>query len=372
VACPRVPLHVMDDRVATRSPCAGARVVDHGRRAWLRLSAAGLLCGAFPFPSGAARTDDAHVNLYVDDALAAYGFPEGHPFGIDRQAAFLRVAHDQGLAARATLRGSRAATREELVRFHREGYVERVATAEARGLFTLDHGDTPVFPGVYRAAAHVVGAALDGVQRIMTGECRRTLQPIGGLHHAGRGHAAGFCVFNDIGVVIETLRRVHGVRRIAYIDIDVHHGDGVFHAFEDDPDLILADVHQDGATLYPGTGAAQETGKGAARGTKHNVELAPGAGDQEFLDAWPGVEAHLERFAPEFFLFQCGADGLGGDPLAGLAYTPAVHSHAARRLVGLADRLAAGRLMAFGGGGYDRKNLALAWSAVLEALLDAG
>ncbi len=312
------------------------------------------------------------VNLYVDDALAAYGFPEGHPFGTDRQGAFLRAARSQGLVTQATVRGARAATREELARFHSDAYVERVATAEARGLQALDYGDTPVFPGVYRAAAHVVGAALDGLEQIMSGPCRRSLQPIGGLHHAGRGHAAGFCVFNDLGVVIETLREVHGVRRVAYLDIDVHHGDGVFYAFEGDPDLIFADVHQDGATLYPGTGGEHETGKGAARGSKLNVELAPGAGDREFLAAWPRVEAHLEQFEPEFFVFQCGADGLAGDALARLTYTPAVHAHAARRLVALAERFAQGRVMAFGGGGYSQANLARAWSAVLRELLQAG
>lgn len=360
-----------EDPVVLGSPRDCGRAIDRRRRALLKLSAAGILLGASPLRAGAAMTDERCVNLYVDDALAAYGFPDGHPFGTDRQAVFLREAREQGLAAQATLRGSRAATREELTRFHGDAYVERVATAEARGLYALDYGDTPVFPGVYRAAAHVVGAALDGLEQIMSGACRRSLQPVGGLHHAGRAHAAGFCVFNDLGVVIETLRKVHGVRRVGYLDIDVHHGDGVYYAFEDDPDLIFADVHQDGATLYPGTGGEHETGKGAARGTKLNIALAPRAGDREFLAAWPRVEAHLARFEPEFFVFQCGADGLAGDALARLMYTPAVHAHAAERLVALADRFAQGRVMAFGGGGYNRANLARAWSAVLRALLEA-
>ena len=175
------------------------------------------------------------VNLYVDDNLAAYGFPDGHPLGIDRQGAFLREAGKQGLIARTTRRAAREALRDELVRFHSDSYVERVFTAEEAGLRLLDDGDTPVFPGVYHASAHVVGAALDGLEQVMEGHCLRSLQPIGGLHHAARTHAAGFCVFNDLGVVIETLRRVYKVRRIGYLDIDVHHGDGVFYAFEDDP-----------------------------------------------------------------------------------------------------------------------------------------
>ena len=358
--------------MALRSPRSGARTVDHRRRALLRMSAAGILLGTWPLPAGAARKGDRRVNLYVDDALAAYGFPAGHPFGIDRQAAFLREARGQGLVAQTTTRGSRAATREELARFHLDHYITRVATAEELGLTVLDSGDTPVFPDVYRSSAHVVGAALDGLDQIMKGECLRTMQPIGGLHHAGRGHAAGFCVFNDLGVVIETLRRDYGVKRIAYLDIDVHHGDGVFYSFEDDPELIFADVHQDGRTLYPGTGREHETGKGAARGTKLNIELAPGSGDREFLQAWPRVEAHFEQFQPQFFVFQCGADGLDGDPLAQLAYTPAVHAHATLQLMRLADRFSEGRIMAFGGGGYNRSSLAHAWSGVLRALLSRG
>jgi acetoin utilization protein AcuC len=214
----------------------------------------------------------------------------------------------------------------------------------------------------------VVGSALDGLERIMAGECVRTFQPIGGLHHARRDHAAGFCVFNDLGVVIETLRSRYGIGRVAYVDIDVHHGDGIFYAFEDDPDLIFADIHEDGNHLYPGTGREDETGTGAAKGTKLNIPLAPRSGDREFMQVWRRVVAHLTRFEPEFVVFQCGADGLKGDPLAHLEYSPATHAHAAHSLVQIARRFSKGRLMAFGGGGYDRNNLAKAWSAVLRAI----
>jgi len=342
---------------------------DPARRDLLRLWASGVLLATAYRPSVCAREADMKVNLYADAVLAAYGFPEGHPLGIDRQGAFLLEAETQGLSARAVRRNGRAATRAEIERFHTPDYVSLVATAEERGIALLDQGDTPVFPGIYATSAYIVGAALAGLQQVMTGECLRTFQPIGGLHHAGRGHAAGFCVFNDPGVLIETLRSEYDVKRVAYIDIDVHHGDGVFYAFEDDPDLILADIHQDGRTLYPGTGHAGETGNGAAAGTKLNIALPPRSGDSEFLQSWSRVEAHLERFEPEFFVFQCGADGLRGDPLAELEYSPAVHAHAARSLRGMADKFASGRLMAFGGGGYHRPNLAQAWTAVLRELV---
>jgi len=309
--------------------------------------------------------------LYCGEALGRYGFPDGHPLGEDRQGAFLREAVARGLDKEVSIGAPRRAARAEIERFHTSDYVDRVQHAEARAVEFLDNGDTPVFPGVYEAAATVVGSALDGLSRIMTAEYSRSFQPIGGLHHARRDGAAGFCVFNDLGVVIDTLRSEYGVQRVAYVDIDVHHGDGVFYAYEHDADLIFADIHEDGRYLYPGTGAAHETGRGKAKGTKLNIPLAPGDGDEAFFAAWPWVLAHLRQFEPQFLLLQCGADGLEGDPLAHLRYSPQVHALATRSLCHLAGEYAAGRLMAFGGGGYDRNNLAQAWCAVLRELARA-
>lgn len=342
---------------------------DAGRRRFASsLLAAGAVTVAAPLLR-AATPMKPHACLVQGEALARYGFPMGHPLGVDRQGAFMREAARQGLDARVTMQAPQVATREQIERFHTRAHVERVLNAERDGLEYLDNGDTPVFPGVYEAGATVVGSALDSLRRVMSGECLRSFQPIGGLHHARRESSAGFCVFNDLGVVIETLRSAYGVRRIAYVDIDVHHGDGVFYPYEDDPDLVFADIHEDYRSLYPGTGRPDETGRGAARGTKLNINLPSGAGDAEFLAAWPDVVAHLRRFEPRFVLFQCGADGLDGDPLARLRYTPQVHAHAARSLVHLAGEYSAGRLMAFGGGGYDRDNLARAWCAVLRELV---
>jgi acetoin utilization protein AcuC len=315
---------------------------------------------------GAAAATDAC--LFVGEALARYGFPNGHPLGADRQGAFLKEAGQRGLLTKVRACAPRIATNEEIGRFHTQSHIGKVMHAERDKLTFLDNGDTPVFPGVFEASAYVVGAALDGLERVMQGKCSRSFQPIGGLHHAGRDHSAGFCVFNDLGVAIETLRRQYGIKRIAYVDIDVHHGDGIFYAYEADPDLIFADIHEDGRYLYPGTGREDETGEGAAKGTKLNIPLMPGAGDREFLQAWPRVEQHIVRFAPEFILFQCGADGLRDDPLAHLKYTPAAHAHAAKSLRGIAERFSRGRLMAFGGGGYHRGNLAQAWCAVLAEI----
>lgn len=313
----------------------------------------------------------SEVALYVDEALGSYGFPDGHPWGPDRQDAFWREAAGQGLDKSAEVCGSRAATAEEIARFHDMAHVARVRDLSDRGYGLIDHGDTPAFPGVYDASAHVVGAALEGLHRIMAGDVLRTFQPIGGLHHAARERAAGFCVFNDCGVVIDTLRSQYGLKRVAYVDIDVHHGDGLYYPYESDPDFIYADIHEDGRFLYPGTGADTERGKGAGAGLKLNIPMQPGSTDTQFQAAWERVEAHLREHKPAFILFQAGADSIAGDPLAHLQYTPGVHAHAARRLCLLANEMCGGRIMGFGGGGYNRKNLALGWCGVLDAFIRA-
>jgi acetoin utilization protein AcuC len=304
--------------------------------------------------------------LVHGDDIARYGFGEGHPFGPDRHEVFMREARAERLVDQVISLAPRLATQQELEYFHTPAFVALVRERSASGQGYLDAGDTPAWKGVFEAASSVVGATLVATEALMSGSARRAFVPIAGLHHASRSHAAGFCVFNDCGVVAEVLKRRHGLQRIAYVDIDVHHGDGVYYSFEDDPALIFADIHEDGRFLYPGTGAATETGSGAARGMKLNIPLMPGAGDDEFFEAWTRVEAHLEEHQPEFIIFQCGADSIEGDPLAHLRLTEEAHAHAARRLVDVANRHAGGRILGVGGGGYNRHNLARAWTRVLR------
>ena len=184
--------------------------------------------------------------LIAGPQIAAYGFPAGHPFGADRHDAFMRELMRSPCWPRLERRAARPATRAELEYFHTPAHLDRVMAASRAGHGFLDAGDTPAFPGVYEAAANVVGGTLTALAAILEGPLPRAFIPIAGLHHAGRDHAAGFCVFNDCGVAIEAARRHYGLTRVAYIDIDAHHGDGVFYAFEDDPDVADADVHEDG------------------------------------------------------------------------------------------------------------------------------
>ncbi len=260
------------------------------------------------------------------------------------------------------------AEREVIEQFHTARYVDFVEAASEQGHGLLDAGDTPAYPGVFEAAAAVVGGTIFALERILAGETRSAFIPIGGLHHARRDGAAGFCVFNDCGVAIEHARNHFGLERVAYVDIDAHHGDGVFYGFEDDPVAIIADTHEDGRYLYPGTGRRDETGTGPAAGTKLNIPLPPGAGDAEFLEAWDEIEAFLESHEPELYLLQCGADSIAGDPITHLQLTVEAQAHAASRLKALAEKTASGRVLAMGGGGYNRNNLARSWTRVVEAI----
>src|SRR6266853_1152763 len=236
--------------------------------------------------------------VVVSERLARYGFGDGHPFGPDRLAAFVREFDARGLDKRVRVLEPRTASDDELRSFHTAAYLEFVRERSHSGAGFLDAGDTPAFRGVYEAAAGVVGATLSAMEAIMQGESRRAFVPIAGLHHAARDRAAGFCVF---------------------------------YAFEEDAAVVFADLHEDGRYLYPGTGALEERGRGAAEGTKLNVPLPPGADDEVFARVWPHVMAHLEKFAPEFIILQCGADSLEGDPITHLRFSPRVHGRAARQ-----------------------------------------
>jgi acetoin utilization protein AcuC len=314
---------------------------------------------------------DRRVLVIADEPLGRYGFPNGHPFGPDRLAAFLTEYRARGLSQRCVAGASRAASDTELQLFHTQRHVSFVHEKSRDGQGSLDAGDTPAFRGCFEAASQVVGATLDAADALLAGKAERAFVPIAGLHHAARDGAAGFCIFNDCGVLIEKLRRECGIERVAYVDIDAHHGDGVFYAFEEDPHVVFADLHEDGQYLYPGTGRTDETGRDAASGTKLNIPLPPGADDAVFAEHWPKVLAHLERFAPQFIILQCGTDSLGGDPITHLQLTAASHARATADLCRLADRLGHGRVLALGGGGYNRGNIAQGWNAVVEALLSS-
>jgi acetoin utilization protein AcuC len=304
------------------------------------------------------------VGVLEGKELLLYSFPSPHPFTSERAQKFWDELRGKKIAVER-LQPQKAES-ELIGLFHTKEHIRYVELASKLGYGALDQGDTPAFKGVFEASQYVVGSTVSAVEKVMAGELDHAFNPVGGLHHATREASSGFCVFNDIGVSIELLRR-HGLRRILYVDIDVHHGDGVFYSYESDPELFIFDIHEDGRYLYPGTGYVDETGKGKATGTKVNVPLAPGSGDRSVVEQLPRLEEFASKASPEFIIFQCVADSLHGDPIAGLDYTPEAHRRVGALLHRLSHELCSGRIVALGGGGYVPENCANAWIAVVES-----
>ncbi|MBN4063272.1 acetoin utilization protein AcuC [Cardiobacterium sp. AH-315-I02] len=306
--------------------------------------------------------------VYLSDKLAAYGFGDEHPFGPQRHYIFEQEFYKQELDKKVDIFDAVATDQQNLELFHTHEYIQKVIEQSKFGVGYLDHGDTPAFTGMYEAACYVAGSVLDAIEQLMAAHYKTAFVPIAGLHHARRHIAAGFCVINDCGIAIETLLQKYHLQRVAYVDIDAHHGDGVFYSFEDEPRLIFADMHEDGRFLYPGTGTMSEIGKGDAADTKLNIPMPPNADDKLFFRMWPQVESFLEKHKPEFILFQCGADSIKGDPITDLQYSEKAHAYASKRLREIAERHCGGKILAMGGGGYNHDNIAKTWTAVVNAL----
>lgn len=310
------------------------------------------------------------VCVYSGDEIGRYGFGGDHPFCNTRIHAFWDEMHTQDLSFQVRLYDPVKASEEQLLLFHTHEYLTRVRQHSDSGEGMLDHGDTPAYKGVFEDACYVVGSVVDAVHKVMLGEARRAFIPIAGLHHSKPDTASGFCVFNDVAVAIRVLENTFGLERIAYVDIDAHHGDGVFYAFESDPKVIFADIHEDGRYLFPQTGFAYEVGRGEAKGRKLNIPLLPLSADSEFLMMWDKVEEFIRRWQPQIIILNCGADGLNGDPLSHLHYSARVYGKAAESLCAIAEEFCDGRIIAVGGGGYDAYGVGKAWTAVVEAFLE--
>lgn len=313
------------------------------------------------------------TSILLGDELAKYGFGQSHPLNNSRMRAFwdrfMELVPDRSLIEVAE---PIMANEETILSFHDKSYVDLVKQYSHIGSGDLDAGDTPVYKGIFEAAATVVGSSLKALETVVESrnEVQHAFNPIGGLHHAYRGNASGFCVFNDIGIAILHARKKYGLDRIAYVDIDAHHGDGVFYEFEKDPLTFIADVHEDGRYLFPGTGSREEIGKGKAEGTKLNLPVAPGSTDIEFVSAFNEVEKFVDEVAkPDLIILQCGADCIEQDPLTHLRYSPESHKYASKSLLKLAHEYCEGRIIALGGGGYNLANIGNAWTNVVLSFI---
>ena len=289
-----------------------------------------------------------------DERYLDYDFGD-HPMNPVRLDLTVRLARELGVLDRLTVLPSTAADEAQLLTVHSADYLAAVRTASEDADFEgfgLGTSDDPVFPGMYDVSALIAGGSAAAAMQVWNGAADHAVNIAGGLHHAMRDHASGFCIFNDVVLAIRSLLDA-GARKVAYVDIDVHHGDGVQTAFYDDPRVLTVSLHQDPRTLFPGTGLATELGEGAAAGTAVNVALPPGTRDAGWLRAFRAVVPSVVRaFDPDVLVTQCGCDTHHEDPLANLELTVDGQRAAIAELHALAHRHAGGKWVAFGGGGY--------------------
>jgi acetoin utilization protein AcuC len=288
------------------------------------------------------------------DELAAYNFGPDHPLAPVRVELTMSLARALGILDLPNVAVvTPDVVDDELLRLvHSDAYIEAVHAEVASGRFGLGTSDVPVFAGMHEASARVVGATVAAARAVYEGRAVHAVNVAGGLHHAMPSNASGFCVYNDPAIAIAWLLR-QGVQRIAYVDVDVHHGDGVQAIFYDDPRVLTISLHQSGRTLFPGTGFPDEAGGPHADGCAVNVALPPGTDDAGWLRAFHAVVPPLLRsFEPEFLVSQHGCDSHRLDPLAQLALTVDGQRAAHSAVHELAHETAGGRWIATGGGGY--------------------
>jgi acetoin utilization protein AcuC len=302
--------------------------------------------------------------------LGAARYPDTCPFcteraGLTRQILMGKRLLDSPLRREMT---PRPAARDQMERFHLASYLDALERASA-GRMKLDGlhlglgtSDCPIFGGMYSHAALAVGATLTGVELLLRGDADVAFNPSGGFHHAMPSRAAGFCYVND--TALACLRLADAGRRVAYVDIDAHHGDGTQHAAYARRDILTIDLHESGHTLFPGTGFENEIGEGDGRGFTVNVPLPAGANDRAFRRAFDAVAVPiLGAFRPDVIVLELGLDGLAGDPLTHLAYSIRAYLEVIERTLRLGKPL-----LATGGGGYRPETAARGWALCWSAL----
>ncbi|MHB1389702.1 MAG: acetoin utilization protein AcuC [Thermoleophilia bacterium] len=318
----------------------------------------------------------AATAFIYSDSYQGYNFSPWHPLQPVRLLLTAELIFAYGITERpgCALLAPQLATDAELALVHDPEYIAMVRQLSEPGADTaaaarrgLGPGDNPIFPRMHEAAATIAGASLLGAEKIMAGELDHAFNVAGGLHHAQRDRASGFCIYNDVAVAIAWLRLNHGVR-VAYIDIDAHHGDGVQNAFYSDPEVLTISFHESGRSLFPGTGFTDESG--AARGTAVNLPLAPGTSDEIFLAAFDElVPPLIGAFKPDIIVTQNGCDGHWDDPLTHLSLTLSGYRQLWQRLHALAHENSSGRWLATGGGGYQAFLVVpRAWTALMAQM----
>jgi acetoin utilization protein AcuC len=304
--------------------------------------------------------------LVYSDVLADYDFGTEHPMSPGRVRNTMSLAGQLGVLDRLELVPPPEIDLDLITKIHHPDYVRAVMAERPSSVFGLGTTDNPIFAGMHNVAARITMATVEAARGVWTGEVRRACNISGGLHHAMPARTSGFCVYNDIAVAIHWLLE-QGCERVAYVDVDVHHGDGVQAIFYDDPRVMTISLHETPVCLFPGTGYATETGGPNAPGTAVNVALPPGTKDAGWLRAFSAVVPPMLRaFQPTVLLTQHGCDSHELDPLADLDLSVDGQRASYLSLAALADEVCGGRWISVGGGGYSVTDVVpRAWTHLL-------
>jgi acetoin utilization protein AcuC len=297
------------------------------------------------------------ATLVFDEHLTQYNFGESHPMAPVRIELTMELADELGIVDGLDVVGAQPATDDELNLIHSASYIERVHKLSDHPTYTdltigLGGDDNPVFAHMHEASALIAGASVEAARRVWTGAAPRAVNISGGLHHAMPGNASGFCIYNDVALAIRWLLD-NGAQKVAYIDVDAHHGDGVQKMFWNDPRVLTISIHEGPQSLFPGTGFSTEIGGEGAEGSAVNIPLPPGTSDAGWLRAFHAtVPALVREFAPDILVTQQGCDSHMDDPLTNLMLSVDGQRASYLALRSLADDLCDGKWVAMGGGGY--------------------
>ncbi len=307
------------------------------------------------------------------EELLKYEFREDHPLKPDRLKLTYLLSQELGLLENVREIEPGVATRNDLSLFHTSDFLDAVqatsATGEANPRYGLGTPDNPAFKGIYETGARYVGATLEGMKELIKGASNAFVIS-GGLHHAQRSEASGFCIFNDVAIAVTHFLKKKPGAKVLYVDVDAHHGDGVQNAFYRSKNVMTISVHQTGRTLFPGTGFVYETGGAEGVGRSVNIPVIPGAGTPELIEIFDEVIQPLfNAFQPDLLVSQLGVDGHYMDPLAHLAYTSSGYETVVRGLKEMSDDICETGWLAVGGGGYDVVNVARLWTLFLSLML---
>jgi acetoin utilization protein AcuC len=361
----------------TGVPSRGQRRLPAGAELEVNLNATYSLSGAAEAPPD----PDERFTIVYGPELASYTFSEEHPLQPSRYTLTMSLLAALGWLDRPgiSFEPPRPATLSELLTVHTYPYVQAVQQGQAiargdRGpadlsLYGLGTPDDPLFPSMHDAAALYTGATIQAMTALLEGPALHAYSPAGGQHHAHRARASGFCIYNDCAAAMATA--IEAGLRVAYVDFDAHHGDGVQAAFYDDPRVLTVSVHESGEFLFPGTGDIAETGKADGKGACLNIPLPAYAGDDAILQAFERVvEPAVHAYAPDILVTQTGVDAQHADPLTHLNATIPLFPRLAARLHELVHECCSGRWLIVGGGGYDPADVTpRAWTAFIGTVL---